>query len=251
MPSSTRFRFSTRYQDDETGFIYYGYRYYSANSGRWLTRDPIEEQGGMNALAFLRNEPMTHVDKWGLLLVGDVVDFVRSLNDRLSQISCCCGPAPSTHFNLTGTSTDSTVTLTVHPHIEGDCPVKVLAYFWWNCFQAQHDFKDAGGSWLDIARGDLKWTEYGYYLGGATESATHDGYTGFGEKLADSGKWAWHVIPVFTYCLHGKMHAGFDHTPDFQFSWQDGTRRWGWLHFWGPLYWGPYTWKDPGFWMSE
>lgn len=42
------FRFSTKYQDDETDLLYYGYRYYDASTGRWLSRDPIEEQGGLN-----------------------------------------------------------------------------------------------------------------------------------------------------------------------------------------------------------
>ena len=32
------FRFSTKYQDDETGFLYYGYRFYDADAGRWLCR---------------------------------------------------------------------------------------------------------------------------------------------------------------------------------------------------------------------
>jgi RHS repeat-associated protein len=35
------FRFSTKYTDDETGLVYYGFRYYSAELGRWLSRDPI------------------------------------------------------------------------------------------------------------------------------------------------------------------------------------------------------------------
>ena len=38
-------RFSTKYFDSETGLYYYGYRYYSPSLMRWLTRDPIEEQG--------------------------------------------------------------------------------------------------------------------------------------------------------------------------------------------------------------
>ncbi|MFN0137349.1 MAG: RHS repeat-associated core domain-containing protein [Phycisphaerae bacterium] len=32
------FRFSTKYFDAETGLSYYGYRYYSARLGRWLSR---------------------------------------------------------------------------------------------------------------------------------------------------------------------------------------------------------------------
>ncbi len=37
------FRFSTKYQDDETDFLYYGYRYYNPSTGRWLSRDPMTE----------------------------------------------------------------------------------------------------------------------------------------------------------------------------------------------------------------
>jgi RHS repeat-associated protein len=35
------FRFSTKYQHEETDLIYYGYRYYAASSARWLSRDPL------------------------------------------------------------------------------------------------------------------------------------------------------------------------------------------------------------------
>jgi RHS repeat-associated protein len=34
------FRFSTKYDDDETDLLYYGYRYYNPSTGRWLSRDP-------------------------------------------------------------------------------------------------------------------------------------------------------------------------------------------------------------------
>src|SRR5690606_34060153 len=33
------FRFSTKYQDDESGLLYYGYRYYDAGTGKWLNRE--------------------------------------------------------------------------------------------------------------------------------------------------------------------------------------------------------------------
>jgi len=59
------FRFSTKYQDDETGFLYYGYRYYNALTGRWLSRDPIQESGGINMYAFVQNEPISKFDLLG------------------------------------------------------------------------------------------------------------------------------------------------------------------------------------------
>ncbi|MGO8931774.1 MAG: RHS repeat-associated core domain-containing protein [Limisphaerales bacterium] len=45
MAKPNPFRFSTKYQDDETDLVYYGYRYYSASTGRWLSRDPVHEVG--------------------------------------------------------------------------------------------------------------------------------------------------------------------------------------------------------------
>ncbi len=43
MAKANPFRFSTNYQDDETGFLQYGYRDYSPSTGRCLSRDPIDE----------------------------------------------------------------------------------------------------------------------------------------------------------------------------------------------------------------
>ena len=60
------FRFSTKFADDETGLVYYGFRYYNPNTGRWPSRDPIEEDGGVNLYAFVGNEPTDQFDPLGL-----------------------------------------------------------------------------------------------------------------------------------------------------------------------------------------
>lgn len=59
------FRFSTKYQDRETGLVYYGFRYYAPEWGRWLSRDPIEEGDGPNLYAMVRNNPINLIDKDG------------------------------------------------------------------------------------------------------------------------------------------------------------------------------------------
>ena len=59
------FRFSSEYADDETGLVYYNYRYYSPQLGRWTKRDPIEEQGGSNLYALLNNNSINFMDKNG------------------------------------------------------------------------------------------------------------------------------------------------------------------------------------------
>jgi RHS repeat-associated protein len=60
------FQFSTKFFDNETGLNYYGYRFYSAALGRWINRDPLEEEGGINLYAFVENDPINLVDFWGL-----------------------------------------------------------------------------------------------------------------------------------------------------------------------------------------
>ena len=71
MSSAFPFRFSTKYYDSESGLYYYGYRFYSPKLGRWLTRDPIEEAGGVNLYGFCGNEPSFRYDYRGLHAITD------------------------------------------------------------------------------------------------------------------------------------------------------------------------------------
>lgn len=57
---------STKFCDWETGFLYYGYRYYDPDTGRWLSRDPIGERGGANLYLAVANSPVSHIDLLGL-----------------------------------------------------------------------------------------------------------------------------------------------------------------------------------------
>jgi RHS repeat-associated protein len=92
MAKNNPFRFSTKYQDDETDLLYYGYRYYNPSTGRWLSRDPLAEYSfgeaflskynnnasmsdRIRAVAlmpeylFLANNGVNFVDLFGLVLV--------------------------------------------------------------------------------------------------------------------------------------------------------------------------------------
>src|SRR5207247_1152195 len=68
--SQSPFRFSTKYQDDESDFLYYGFRFYNPSTGRWLSRDPIEEGGGLNLYCFAYNSPLSWFDRDGLIPDG-------------------------------------------------------------------------------------------------------------------------------------------------------------------------------------
>jgi RHS repeat-associated protein len=74
-------RFSTKYQDDETGLLYYGYRYYNPSTGRWVNRDPLGDLAFVqqvlqsmrskasqtaNPYAFVDNASLYNVDQLGL-----------------------------------------------------------------------------------------------------------------------------------------------------------------------------------------
>jgi RHS repeat-associated protein len=64
--SQNPIRFSSQYCDLETALIYYGYRYYNPQIGAWLTRDPLQEQGGINLRQFVFNDPLSTFDVLGL-----------------------------------------------------------------------------------------------------------------------------------------------------------------------------------------
>ena len=60
------FRFSTKYTDQESGLVYYGYRFYNPQTGKWLSKDPLEEAGGINLYAFNTNDSVNEIDYLGL-----------------------------------------------------------------------------------------------------------------------------------------------------------------------------------------
>ena len=89
------FQFSTKYYDAETGLLYYGYRYYDPNSGRWLSRDPMFEitgempeieSGGPNLYATAGNDTINRVDVHGLFA-------------EIKDCDCCQEKALKAHFN--------------------------------------------------------------------------------------------------------------------------------------------------------
>ena len=69
--ASNPWRFSSKRADPETGFIYFGRRYYMPSLGRWLTPDPVGFADGPNLYAYVHNHPPTMVDpdgQWAFLI---------------------------------------------------------------------------------------------------------------------------------------------------------------------------------------
>ena len=64
-------RFSSEYAEDDTATVYYNYRHYEPVTGRWMQRDPIEEEGGISLYSFNWNLVLGRYDVLGLYLGWD------------------------------------------------------------------------------------------------------------------------------------------------------------------------------------
>src|SRR6266516_895184 len=89
-------RFSTKLNDDATDLMYYGYRFFNASTGRWLSRDPIEEDGGSNLYGYVRNDPQSLVDVLGLWETDVHYDIVDSwlLDQKYARYPWRCCHVP-------------------------------------------------------------------------------------------------------------------------------------------------------------
>ncbi len=122
-PSLETYRFSTKPYDELTGLYYYGYRYYDPVTGRWPSRDPIGERGGVNLYGMVGNRITNVFDILGLLPPepvrgelpsgpfepgltllpppGSIPPMVETYECECTVSgSCCCGEGP--RFDIEG-----------------------------------------------------------------------------------------------------------------------------------------------------
>lgn len=55
-------RYAGKRTDKETGFIYFGERYYDPQTLTWISADPLEDADGPNLYAYVHNNPLFYVD---------------------------------------------------------------------------------------------------------------------------------------------------------------------------------------------
>jgi RHS repeat-associated protein len=120
------FRFSTKHTDDESGLVYYAYRYYNAALGKWTTRDVAQEVGGRNLFAFALNCPVTFFDGLGdSVQSGQEFQMTVQLGIDLALMAPGVGPP----------------LLNANPAICG------LMVFWFGT-NGRYDFGSAGNEWF-------------------------------------------------------------------------------------------------------
>ena len=96
---TNKYRFSSEYHDNETGLVYYNYRYYDADFGRWTKRDPIGELGGVNPYVMASNNTIKYWDNLGLEVnEAAIITFARFISnvrkweeeyDKINPGKCC------------------------------------------------------------------------------------------------------------------------------------------------------------------
>lgn len=83
--------FSSKRLDRESGFIYFGKRYYDPAIARWITPDPVSPSDSPNPYAYVQNNPLSYLDLYGLFSIASVFDGISSIAfyiiDALSNAS--------------------------------------------------------------------------------------------------------------------------------------------------------------------
>jgi RHS repeat-associated protein len=63
---SNPWQFAEKRVDDKSGLILFGLRFYDPAIGRWISQDPAGGLDGPNSYAYLHNNPLNHLDRFGL-----------------------------------------------------------------------------------------------------------------------------------------------------------------------------------------
>jgi RHS repeat-associated protein len=79
LASANAYRFSSKAVQPSSGLYYYGYRFDDPYLQRWLSRDPLGEQGGHNLYGFVSNNPVSKSDASGLAAdESNPLDFIAN-----------------------------------------------------------------------------------------------------------------------------------------------------------------------------
>ncbi|MFC1525054.1 RHS repeat domain-containing protein [Planctomycetota bacterium] len=86
---SNHLLFTGRRYDPETGLYFYRARYYSAEIGRFLNRDPAEDDSLLNLYAYVGNNPINYVDPFGEVVEPENIRsksaIIREVRDAFNK----------------------------------------------------------------------------------------------------------------------------------------------------------------------
>ncbi len=176
------FRWSTKYTDDETDLVYYGYRYYSPSMGRWISRDPIEEEGGNNLHGFAQNDSVGRFDITGLIAPHHDDPYNPSLAGKPCCNACVRKPCiiSATRLKDRGSERGMFRIAAVDFSMSGCCLQKQLR--WTSCIRAGHSM--------------------GGVITGCNNSTSCDFDPGYGSGI-ENGAWLIALYARYLSCENG------------------------------------------------
>lgn len=80
-------RFSSKRIDPESGWAFFGRRYYDPEIGRWTTPDPLDFNDGPNLYCFVHNRPMIYIDPDGRFLSA-IGSFIGENYETMMNTLC-------------------------------------------------------------------------------------------------------------------------------------------------------------------
>ena len=93
-PGFQPFGFQGGLYDPDTGLVEFGCRWYDAETGRWISKDPIGLEGGWNVYAFCDNDPVNRTDPTGLCeWLAYANGFAEGFGEAFVDGSCAKGVA--------------------------------------------------------------------------------------------------------------------------------------------------------------
>lgn len=75
-------RFPGQYFDIETNTHYNGFRNYNPTTSRYIQRDPLGLNAGINLYAYTYNNPLRYNDPYGLLSMDTIFGFIHNNTGR-------------------------------------------------------------------------------------------------------------------------------------------------------------------------
>jgi RHS repeat-associated protein len=73
------YRFSSKEVHANSGMYHYLYRFYDPKLQRWLNRDPLGEEGGINLYGFVANDPVGYIDPYGEWWLDDRIHDIGTV----------------------------------------------------------------------------------------------------------------------------------------------------------------------------
>ena len=101
-PGFQPFGFQGGLYDPDTGLVEFGCRWYDAETGRWISKDPILLEGGWNVYAFCGNDPVNRMDPSGLYSFWQWTSQVIGAVSGAAQIAGGLGLALTTGISGVG-----------------------------------------------------------------------------------------------------------------------------------------------------